>query len=234
MKTANRSTSRATNAAAKPASSRSPVAPRGVSSLPPTLGVAPRTRKSKPAAAPDSSRTRSLFDDAPPQAALSQAAPKMPVAAAKKAKVSPAAVPLVSVAAPTIVDTPAKSAAARVSAKKRRAPADLALQYGEREAKRAAVVPVEAAPTRRPRRDAAARAKLKGLIAPDEALLSRLARVDTVSTAAPIVALEDGAEEKPARRSRVQETGCGKCGTAVRFSTPATLCARCGAILLKA
>jgi hypothetical protein len=118
-----------------------------------------------------------------------------------------------------------------VRATKKRAPKDLAAQYGEKEKtprKRAAVK------TPRKRRDAAARARLQEVIAPDDALLLRLARAGAIaSSLAPA-----GIEKKPLRpikmrRSRQWEAHCGKCGRSAFYRASAALCTGCGAILVR-
>lgn len=115
-------------------------------------------------------------------------------------------------------------------ATKKRAPKDLALQYGEKiKAPRATA----AKATPRKRRDAAMRARLQQVIAPDDGLLLRLARAGVISSS-----LAPAGEEKPLRavkprRSRKWETRCGKCGVSAQYMTSAALCVKCGAILVR-
>lgn len=118
-----------------------------------------------------------------------------------------------------------------VRATKKRAPKDLAAQYGET-AKAPRKTAVEKAP--RKRRDAAARARLKEVIAPDDALLARLARAGAISSSlAPGVAMGVPSRVVKTRRSRQWEAHCGKCGKSAFYSASAALCAGCGAILVR-
>jgi hypothetical protein len=135
------------------------------------------------------------------------------------------------VAAKSVSPKVAAASNKAVRATKKRAPKDLAAQYGEKEKtpRKSAAVKVP-----RKRRDAAARARLQEVIAPDEELLLRLARVGAISSSlAP-----NGADEKPARvaktrRSRKWEARCGKCGKSAQYKSSAALCAGCGAILVR-
>jgi len=126
----------------------------------------------------------------------------------------------------------AKAPALRAT--KKRAPKDLANQYGEVvKVGRASVV--ESAP--RKRRNAAARAKLQAAITPDDGLLLRLARAGAISSSH-VAKNGDGDDEKPfrataKRRSRKWETRCGKCGVNAQYSSSAALCVKCGAILVR-
>ena len=119
----------------------------------------------------------------------------------------------------------AKPEAGVSKAKRTRVPADLAAQYGERTNLKAEARPaVPEAKPRRPRRDAAARAKLKELLRPDETFVERLARANSVSAPRRVTT----------RRSKNWRTRCGKCGTEGSFAIAAALCSRCGTILLRA
>lgn len=118
-------------------------------------------------------------------------------------------------------------------ATRKRAPKDLALQYGEK-ARAPRVAPKQDAP--RKRRNAASRAREREVIAPDEGLLSRLARAGAISK--PSVT-STGSNDAPdaantrTRRSRKWEARCGKCGVSAAYSTPAALCVGCGTILMR-
>lgn len=116
-----------------------------------------------------------------------------------------------------------KSAKGEVKAKRSRVPADLAAQYGEKTATSTRVV-VEEAPLRKPRRTAAARAKLQQALKPDEGILARLERAKTAGMTKKRV---------PSRRSKNWNARCGRCGSQVNLATPAGLCPKCGAILMR-
>lgn len=121
-----------------------------------------------------------------------------------------------------------QTAAAKTETKARRTrvPADLAAQYGEKvnsKAQERAVVS-DAPKARRPRRNAADKAKLQELLRPDDDILARLARANSI-----------GATKKraPSRRSKTWKARCGRCGTACECAVPAALCTKCGAILMR-
>jgi hypothetical protein len=95
----------------------------------------------------------------------------------------------------------------------------------------------ESAASKRARRDAAARERLKQLMNPDDELIRRLAQAGAIS---PL--LIDG-EEEPAprrkkntgatRRPRKWDLHCGKCGAKSTLQTPAGLCFKCGTIVVR-
>jgi len=119
-------------------------------------------------------------------------------------------------------------------ATKKRAPKDLANQYGE--VVKAGRAAPQSAP-RNPRRSAATRAKLQQVITPDDGLLLRLARAGAISSSH-VAENGHGADEKPfragtKRRSRKWETRCGKCGVSAQYTSSAALCVKCGAILVR-
>jgi hypothetical protein len=123
-----------------------------------------------------------------------------------------------------------------LKARRVRAPKDLAVQYGENAKKKrtAKVSPTE----KRARRDAAARARLKELMTPDDDLLARLARAGMIaSSLAPEGAEDDVKPAKRAsgapRRARKWESRCGKCGSLSTFKSSAGVCAKCGAIAVR-
>jgi hypothetical protein len=115
-----------------------------------------------------------------------------------------------------------------------RVPADLAVQYGEKEARRK---PSAAAQEkiRRARLDAREREQRRQLMTPDDDLMKRLARAGAITTAPGTQLDEENALHRPkaARRSRKWESRCGKCGVSSTFATPVGLCARCGAIAVR-
>jgi ribosomal protein S27E len=107
----------------------------------------------------------------------------------------------------------------------------LAAQYGEKEK---TVRKKATTKTPRKRRDAAARARLQEVIAPDDALLARLARAGAISSSlAPDNAGDKTFNTVKKRRSRYWETRCGKCGKSGRYRASAALCVGCGAILVR-
>ena len=186
--------------------------------------AAPAIQKSSPV-----SRSEKVAPTAKSSVAKTPVA-KAPAAKAPAAKYSVAKAPVVSkasVASPSVATRKAggQQEAGVPKAKRTRVPADLAAQYGERMNLKAEARPVvEEAKPRRPRRDAAARAKLKELLRPDETLVERLARANTVSLP----------KRTPTRRSKNWRTRCGKCGTEGNFAVAAALCSRCGTILIRA
>ncbi len=120
---------------------------------------------------------------------------------------------------------------AALRATKKRAPKDLAIQYGESVKTPRAIAP-KAAP--RKRRNAQSRAKLQAVITPDDDLMQRLAKAGAISSAQ--MAQDSGKLSiKPlsTRRSRKWEALCGKCGASAQYSASAALCVKCGAILVR-
>lgn len=200
----------------------------------------PKIAEQKPAAKGASRKTAAKAKSAKP--AVSVKAPSVKAASVKAATAKAAKSP-----APkkeTAKATVTKSASAKVAgakpavrdsvlrATKKRAPKDLAIQYGEKiKAPRATAA--KTAPRRR--RDAAMRAKLQQVIAPDDGLLLRLARAGAISSS---LVPEGSTAAKPLRatkprRSRKWETRCGKCGVSAQYTTLAALCVKCGAILVR-
>lgn len=153
---------------------------------------------------------------------------KKPVTA-KTASKAPA-----STAKPKEIASEAEKTTA-LKATKKRAPKDLAMQYGE-VVKAARAPVVKAAPKKR--RNAASRAKLQAVIAPDDGLMQRLALAGAI-TSPHIAENFDGADDEAPheptkrRRSRKWETRCGKCGVSAQYTSSAALCINCGAILVR-
>lgn len=123
--------------------------------------------------------------------------------------------------------------------KKARVPKNLAQQYGEKEKKSRKVRTATAtAAAQRKRQDAAARERLRQLMAPTDEVLHRLARAGAITTSL-LVTDTNGAAIKPTRsrkatrRPRHWELRCGKCGTLGKFTSAAGVCARCGAIAVR-
>ncbi|MBV9866078.1 MAG: hypothetical protein JO316_12060 [Abitibacteriaceae bacterium] len=122
-------------------------------------------------------------------------------------------------------------------ATRKRAPSDLAAQYGEKAKKRPSKAAAALAKARAARRTAEERARLHQIMAPSDEVLRRLARIGAIAS--------DGADEeaptKPrrsrgitsTRRSRNWELSCGKCGTKGKFNASAGVCSRCGAIAVR-
>jgi hypothetical protein len=118
--------------------------------------------------------------------------------------------------------------------RRKRAPKDLATQYGENTASKSA--PVVAPSPKKKRRSAKVRQQRQELIAPNEGVLERLAHADALASAvkATIVAANEADNgEHQGRRSRRWESLCGKCGSQNKFSSPAGICPHCGAIAVK-
>ena len=110
--------------------------------------------------------------------------------------------------------------------KRMRVPADLAERYGENRKERKVVEAVPVA-EKKARKTAEQREKLRQLMTPDDDILQRLARVASgPSRPAP-------RQKKVARSKSEWESRCGKCGIVGSFSTPAALCAKCGAITVR-
>lgn len=114
-------------------------------------------------------------------------------------------------------------------ARRVRAPKDLATQYGEKATRTPRVTEATA---RRARRDAQARERLRQIMTPDEDVMRRLSRAGAISSS--LISDEEPPRrtQKP-RRARQWDWRCGKCGAKDSFSTPAALCARCGAIAVR-
>jgi hypothetical protein len=168
-----------------------------------------------------------------PTAAKAKAAASQEMAAGKAqgSKVASAKPPRKATQATTAAVTPV------VKGTRKRAPKDLALQYGEKAGKRAPKK--EPALARRKRMKAEERERLRQMMAPSDELMQRLARAGAITST--VVAMEDETEEAQAgqkkqpavRRSRRWESRCGKCGTVGEFKSAAGLCARCGAIAVR-
>ena len=122
-----------------------------------------------------------------------------------------------------------------VKARRVRAPKDLAVQYGE-SVKQKRVV--ETTATKRARRDAVVRQKMRDAMEVDDDLIARLRRAGVMGgdeeTASP-----NGHRARhftgggSGRRPRKWEGCCGKCGGKSLFKTAAGLCAKCGAIMVR-
>jgi len=189
---------------------------------------APSKAAAKPVAAP----ARSTPVSSPPKLSA-----KKPVAAKPELKKAVAPAPQKSVKPKAVVTSKVSAAAkkpAALHATKKRAPKDLAMQYGE--VVNAARAPIAAAAPRK-RRNAASRAKLQAVITPDDGLMQRLARAGSISSSH-VAANSDDEADQPmralsTRRSRKWETLCGKCGASAQYSTSAALCVKCGAILVR-
>jgi len=111
-------------------------------------------------------------------------------------------------------------------AKRPRVPADFAERYGEnrKDRKVTAALPVA---EKKARKTAEQREKLRQLMTPDDDILQRLARAASGSS-------RPAPRPKKATRSKSEwESRCGKCGITTTFSTPAALCAKCGAIAVR-
>ncbi len=103
-----------------------------------------------------------------------------------------------------------------------RVPADFAQSYGENRKEKAAPAPT--ATERKARKTSEQRARLRQIMTPDDELVARLSRA-SVSSVIP--------RRTAARRKQDWDSRCGKCGVAATFSTPAALCAKCGAIVVR-
>ena len=132
-------------------------------------------------------------------------------------------------AQPTLFEPPVA-----VKAKRSRVPKDFAVQYGEKEKKIRVVK--DKATTRRARRDAALRQKMRDIMEPGDELVARLRRAGVIGGEDE----ENGAhparrvlKSATKRRPRKWEARCGKCGNKSIFLTAAGLCARCGAIMVR-
>lgn len=120
-------------------------------------------------------------------------------------------------------------------AKRTRVPKDLATQYGEKEKHR---VQPESAATKRARRDAALRQKMRDAMEVDDNLVARLRRAGMIGgeieeTNGNGHASHSVRTKSAPRRPRKWEARCGKCGVKTLFKTQAGLCARCGAIMVR-
>lgn len=123
----------------------------------------------------------------------------------------------------------------KTGVRRSRVPADLAVQYGEKEARRKPSAAAAEEKIRRARLDAREREQRRQLMTPDDDLMKRLARAGAITTSIGTQPDEDDALRRPkaARRSRKWESRCGKCGVSSAFATPVGLCARCGAIAVR-
>lgn len=182
-----------------------------------------------------------------PAKSASKPARSTPVAAQTKKLSAKKSVAARSVVQPAMTESPIKKSVAPAKAKtsvsattpilkatKKRAPRDLANQYGAGDD--TTVRAVAAVPAPRKRRNAATRAKLQAVITPDDALLLRLARAGAISSSH--VSENGSGGEKSfrssaKRRSRKWETRCGKCGVSAQYAAAAALCVKCGAILVR-
>ena len=125
--------------------------------------------------------------------------------------------------------TPEKPRTAIIKTRKRRAPKDLAEQYGAPDKKKPTrKVEVEATP--RKRMNAKTRELRKQVIEPSAEVLQRL-------TSSGAIASENGDAPRTSARRKARPRGweshCGKCGTSSRFTKAAGLCARCGTIMIR-
>jgi len=125
---------------------------------------------------------------------------------------------------------------AAVKATRKRAPKDLALQYGEKATKRAPAK--EPAVARRKRMKTSERERMREMMAPSDELMERLARAGAITSTMVTTEVDgddeaDDAKPKVARRSRRWESRCGKCNTVSEFKTAAALCPNCGAIAVR-
>lgn len=168
---------------------------------------------------------------APPRAVSGSKAKSVPAKAAlaPKAKVSqPAAsgqTTKKAVSAPkkVVVEPPAFEAPpAPVKATRKRAPKNLAEQYGENVVQKAAPIALETESPRK-RLSRQEREKRRELMKPDESLLERLARANAPTLAKP----------RRAKKPAGWEFKCGRCGTVSHFQTPGALCPCCGAMALR-
>lgn len=104
--------------------------------------------------------------------------------------------------------------------KRSRAPKDLAAQYGG--ALETEITPriVAEKPAPRKRLTRAAKEARSQMLRPDDDVLLRLQRANSIEV------------KKPATRGRGWEFECGRCGRITRFQTPAAIC-QCGAIAVR-
>ncbi len=127
-----------------------------------------------------------------------------------------------------------KDDVALVKAKRMRVPKDLAAQYGESEKQKRVV---ENSETKRARRDAALRQKMRDAMEVDDDLIARLRRAGMIGGSE--AESQNGhstrgiAGSRVMRRPRKWEARCGKCGGKSLFKTQAGLCAKCGAIMVR-
>ncbi len=218
---------------------------------PNTKTTAPKSSDDVPVASPKSKATKALVAKekntklqnvvVPPSAKTTTARGRKPekqptelsttqVSAVKKVRAEKAVKVQKAVEVQTEKPLPEKSITLP-KAKRVRAPKNLAAQYGEIESanqpRPTAEILLE--PPKKSRRTAKARAKRQEAMQVDDDLLQRLARVGSASS------LVIGEPETPtkARRSRIWEVMCGKCGHEQKSKTPATLCDGCGTILLR-
>ncbi len=126
--------------------------------------------------------------------------------------------------------TPAEITTAPIKTRKRRAPKDLAEQYGAPDKKKTErKVEIEEAP--RKRMNAKTRELRKQVIEPSAEVLQRLTRSGAIAS-------DNGDAPRTSARRKARPRGweshCGKCGTSSRFTKAAGLCARCGTIMIRA
>lgn len=108
-------------------------------------------------------------------------------------------------------------------AKRSRVPKDFAEKYSTPQKERKVIAPFPVV-AKKARKTADERAKIRQLMMPDDDLIQRLARSQTLSTKVKVA---------PQRHTKNWESRCGKCGTTTTFSTPAALCGKCGAITVR-
>ncbi|HEY0072942.1 MAG TPA: hypothetical protein VGB77_02495 [Abditibacteriaceae bacterium] len=131
--------------------------------------------------------------------------------------------------------------AAVVKARRVRAPKDLAAQYGEGEKPTSKRRATESSETKRARRDAALRQKMREAMEVGDDIIARLRRAGAIAGEAGSdeSEMKNGhhakriAGSRVLRRPRKWEARCGKCGAKSLFKTPAGLCAKCGAIMVR-
>lgn len=119
---------------------------------------------------------------------------------------------------------------------RKRAPKDLAAQYGEKiKPQRGAKTASTPKATRAARKSAEERERLREVINPSDEVLHRLARIGAIVSTSDTLEADGEPRRKSltSRRSRHWELSCGKCGTKTKFSASAGVCPRCGTIVLR-
>lgn len=128
----------------------------------------------------------------------------------------------------------AKSIELVPKAKRVRVPKDFAQQYGGAEKQKKVV---ETSETKRARRDAALRQKMRDAMEVGDDLVARLRRAGMIGGGdEPESKNGHGAPRfsgKMVRRPRKWEARCGKCGSKSLFKSQAGLCLKCGAIMVR-